>query len=207
MEGGTQSWKNNPPHFEHVLQPLKAEQVHSGFRPTEENVWSPGNARHTFIHRWVLHARCELRVTLGVVQAGSPNSLMYWMHSMVPESCITQRDLFMRAGSRSWEYFIGPSLKAMGILLILVAQTSGWGSLTDSVYPTEHYFKKRKQLQRIKGTSSLWKRFIKRNRINFRKFYILNMIQELIVCFGVTGVAAAWFLNFSKSPHQNRATI
>ena len=47
-----------------MSQPIKARQIHSRFPETEENVRSRGDARHTFIHRWVSHALCKLRVLL-----------------------------------------------------------------------------------------------------------------------------------------------
>ena len=80
---------------------------------------------HTTSH--VLHSRkSQVPYILNVHKAGK-----------VPKQCITQCDS-VHAGPLKvmGVQFIGSSLKAVGALLILVTQTSGGGSQTDSVFPT-----------------------------------------------------------------------
>ena len=119
-----------------VLQPFKARQVHMGFRQMGENLQSLGDAWHAFIHRWgdprtlqacVHQPKSQLPYVLNAHKAGR-----------VPKYCITECDSAHVGPLKVMEVmgiqFIGPCLKAMGILLILVTQTSGWGSQTDSIY-------------------------------------------------------------------------
>ena len=62
--------------------------------------------------------------------------------SRVPRYCIIKCGS-VRVGpfKAMGKQFIGPSRKAMGTVLILVAQTSGNGSLTDSICPTLSFLK------------------------------------------------------------------
>ena len=107
-----------------VLQPLKARQVHLRFGQMEENSRSHGNAWHAFIRRWgdpsMLQATCyESRV---------PTPL----YTKCTQSWQNAKILYNKA----WFCACRPIPKGAGTVLLLAAQTSGWGSLTDSVSPT-----------------------------------------------------------------------
>lgn len=48
--------------FISVLQPIKAEQIHSCLWEMKENAHSLGDVCHAFIHGWASNTCCKLRV-------------------------------------------------------------------------------------------------------------------------------------------------
>ena len=119
----------------------------TGFGQKEENAQSPWGCLTCLYSRvggpGMLQAAspcmCHCTSPVPSLPAGSPyppNILDIDKASREPTDYTTELHSAHRAHSRLWELFTGPILKVMGTLLLLVAQTSGRGSQTDSVYPT-----------------------------------------------------------------------
>ena len=106
-----------------VLQTLKARQVHLRFRQMEENLWSHGNAWHAFIQGW--------RDPRGCKPCASQEEVPTPLYTKCTKSWRGAKILYNKAWFCACGSIQGygisaywASLKAMGMLLILVAQTS-----------------------------------------------------------------------------------
>ena len=110
-----------------VLQPFKTGQVHRGFRQMEEYMQSCGNVWHAFILGW--GKSCTLQAACCTMEVPIP------LYTKCTQTWHSTNILY----NKTQFCPCGPMLKVMWILLIIIAQTSGWGSLTDSISPTNMY--------------------------------------------------------------------
>ena len=102
-----------------ILQPFKAQQLHTGFEHTQEYMWSRWDIWHAFMPGW--GDPCTQQAMGGTAHVPTP---FY-------TKC-TQSRQGTKILSKAWFCTRG----LMWTLLIIVAWTSGWGSLTDSIFTT-----------------------------------------------------------------------
>ena len=119
-------FQSSPP--VNVLQLFKAGQVHTGFRQTEGNSQSRGDVWHAFIQGWGHPCHRKPCVTPRVSPRVPHPCGKFWL----PYILINVH----KTGKMPKYYITNLIIEVMEILLILVAWTSMWGSLTDSIFPT-----------------------------------------------------------------------
>ena len=115
-----------------VLQLFKAMQIHMGFRQMEENLQSCWDVWHAFLLGGAIHAHRKPHVAPHVSPHVVPQEVPNSLYTKCTQSQQDAKILYNKA----WFCTCGPILKVMRILLI-----TGWGRLTDSIYPTIHTFR------------------------------------------------------------------